>query len=91
MNNYNIFRGYTNRRKWGKKNLKMSVHQRIRKIRMGKGITQVAVARKLGIPITTYNSYELGRRRLRVEYLPLISRVLGVPITDFFEDNLYES
>ncbi|WCK55387.1 helix-turn-helix transcriptional regulator [Aneurinibacillus sp. Ricciae_BoGa-3] len=70
---------------------KIKVHERIRQVRKHKGITQVHVAESLAMPVQTYNSYELGRRRITVELLKNISLVLNEPIEIFFEENIYES
>jgi transcriptional regulator with XRE-family HTH domain len=67
------------------------VNQQVRKIRKNKGITQVFVAEKLGIPVQTYNGYELGRRNIKVELLQKIATVLDEPIENFFEQEIYDS
>ncbi|SDH84085.1 DNA-binding transcriptional regulator, XRE-family HTH domain [Aneurinibacillus thermoaerophilus] len=69
----------------------MKVHEMIRKIRKSKGITQIHVAEKLDMPVQTYNSYELGRRRITVELLREIASVLNEPIENFFEEKIYET
>ncbi|EMA6341719.1 MULTISPECIES: helix-turn-helix domain-containing protein [Bacillus cereus group] len=63
----------------------MKVHEKIRYIRQNKGITQVYVAKKLNIPVQTYSGYELGRRRIDVELLKEIAKVLEIPIANFFK------
>lgn len=62
----------------------MKVHEKIRYIRQNKGITQVYVAKELNISVQTYNGYELGRRRIDVELLKEIAKVLKTPIVKFF-------
>lgn len=69
----------------------MRVNEKVRQIRKSKGITQVFVAKKLGVPVQTYNGYELGRRQIKAETLKLIADILDEPIENFFEDDLYES
>jgi transcriptional regulator with XRE-family HTH domain len=69
----------------------MKVHNKIRRIRKDKGITQVFVAEKLGIPVQTYNGYELGRRNIKVELLQQIARILQEPIENFFANEIYET
>ncbi|MCM3735565.1 helix-turn-helix domain-containing protein [Bacillus cytotoxicus] len=63
----------------------MKVHEKIRYIRKNKGITQVYVANELDISVQTYNGYELGRRRIDVELLKEIAKVLKTPIVNFFK------
>lgn len=62
----------------------LKVHEKIRHIRQNKGITQVHVAKELNISVQTYNGYELGRRRIDVELLKEIAKVLKTPIVKFF-------
>ncbi|MCP6683196.1 helix-turn-helix domain-containing protein [Bacillus nakamurai] len=69
----------------------MKVNEKLRTIRQAKGITQKFVAESLEIPIATYNGYELGRRKIHVELLKDIAKVLDEPIQNFFENKIYES
>ncbi len=69
----------------------MKVHEIVRQVRKSKGITQVYIAEILDIPVQTYNSYELGRRRITVELLKEISRILNEPVENFFEKKIYET
>ncbi|KIL73690.1 hypothetical protein SD77_0545 [Bacillus badius] len=49
------------------------------------------IAEKLGIPVQTYNGYELGRRMLKADMLFKIADILEEPIENFFEKKIYES
>ncbi|MED4326738.1 helix-turn-helix transcriptional regulator [Bacillus licheniformis] len=69
----------------------MKVNEKLRTIRQAKGITQKFVADSLGIPTATYNGYELGRRKIHVELLKDIAKVLDEPIQNFFENEIYET
>lgn len=69
----------------------MKVHENIRLIRKSKGITQVFVAEKLGIPVQTYNGYELGRRKLKVDMITEIASILEEPVENFFVQKIYET
>ncbi|MFS0560089.1 helix-turn-helix transcriptional regulator [Terribacillus sp. 179-K 1B1 HS] len=69
----------------------MTVNKKVREIRFSKGITQVHVAKKLGLSVSTYNSYELGRRKINVETLRDIAAILDEPIENFFDQDLYET
>jgi len=69
----------------------LKVHENVRRIRKSKGITQVFVAESLGIPVQTYNGYELGRRNMKVEMIAKLSKILDEPIENFFDQKIYES
>ncbi|ALA55027.1 hypothetical protein DB29_04199 [Shouchella clausii] len=43
------------------------------------------------MPVQTYNSYELGRRKISADLLKEIAIVLDEPIENFFENKLYET
>ena len=67
------------------------MNQRIRRIRKSKGLTQTRLAERIGIPVQTYNGYELGRRKITTDTLEKIATALNEPIENFFEIKLYES
>ncbi|QEO61127.1 helix-turn-helix transcriptional regulator [Bacillus altitudinis] len=69
----------------------MKVNEKLRNIRKSKGMTQKFVAQELNVPIATYNSYELGRRKIHVELLKDIACVLDEPIQNFFVNKIYET
>ncbi|MBU8728233.1 helix-turn-helix transcriptional regulator [Bacillus pumilus] len=69
----------------------MKVNEKLRNIRKSKGMTQKFVAKELNVPIATYNSYELGRRKIHVELLKDIASVLDEPIQNFFNNKIYDS
>jgi len=69
----------------------MPVNKNVRQIRFSKGVTQVHMAKKLNIAVSTYNSYELGKRKINVETLKQIAEILNEPVENFFDLNLYES
>lgn len=69
----------------------MEINQNVRNIRESKGVTQTHVAKQLGVTIQTYNAYEMGRRKLKVDTLQKISEILNEPIQNFFNQKLYES
>lgn len=55
---------------------------RIAELRKAQNITQVQVAEELGITQQTFNSYEVGRRRIPVSALPMLARLLGVTMDE---------
>ncbi len=59
------------------------IGQRIRKVRLEHGIKQKDLARKIGISHGALTNFELGRRKISLEWLLKISRVLEVPVGYF--------
>ncbi len=57
--------------------------QRIRKVRLEHGIKQKDLARKIGISQGALTNFELGRRKISLEWLLKISRALEVPVGYF--------
>jgi transcriptional regulator with XRE-family HTH domain len=47
-------------------------------IREMRGMTQYAVAERMGLTVDAYRNYEGGRRRLTADQLPALARALGV-------------
>lgn len=47
-------------------------------------LNQVEMARKLNIPISTYNVYENGKRTIPLEVARKISRILEVNLEEIF-------
>jgi transcriptional regulator with XRE-family HTH domain len=64
------------------------IGERIRKLRSMKGVTQENVAEELGINTSSYSKIERGETDANASRLLQIAKVLGVSITQFFEDNL---
>lgn len=69
----------------------MNVGQRIKIIRVSKGMSQKFVAGKLKVHSSTLNKYESGLRKVNADLLPDIAEVLGVAIGCFFELNIDET
>jgi len=59
------------------------IGQRIRKVRIEQGIKQKDLARKIGISQGALTNFELGRRKISLEWLLKISRSLDVPVSYF--------
>lgn len=59
------------------------IGQRIRKVRLEHGIKQKDLARKIGISQGALTNFELGRRKISLEWLLKISRALEVPVSYF--------
>lgn len=47
---------------------------RLKEIRISKGLNMRQTAKELGIPYTTYISYEKGEREPRLEFLVLLTK-----------------
>ena len=62
----------------------VEVCERIRKIRESKNILAKEAARKLGISASSYTLLETGQRRLRVEHIEKIAKVLKVSVAEIF-------
>jgi transcriptional regulator with XRE-family HTH domain len=61
------------------------IGQRIRKVRLEQGIKQKDLARRIGISQGALTNFELGRRKISLEWILKISRALEVPIGYFME------
>lgn len=59
---------------------------RIRKVRLGLNIKQKDLARKIGISQGALTNFELGRRKISLEWLVKISRALDTPVSYFLVD-----
>jgi transcriptional regulator with XRE-family HTH domain len=51
--------------------------QDLRQARERAGLTQAQAARKIGVPVDTYRSWEHGRRSPREEHVDAIARVMA--------------
>ncbi|WP_196486370.1 helix-turn-helix transcriptional regulator [Burkholderia cepacia] len=65
----------------------VALGERMARLRKERSITQVQIAQILGITQQTYQSYEVGRRRLPVSLLPAIARALSVSLEDLFGES----
>lgn len=61
----------------------------LRKIRKEKGITQTFIAKELGFKHPSgYSNIESGLRRLDIIRAKQIAEILGVPMDDFFSEEV---
>lgn len=58
--------------------------QSISELRRAKNITQIEMAQKLNIAVSTYNTYENGSRKVPQKIAREIAKVLGVDVLDIF-------
>ena len=62
----------------------VALGERMAQFRKARGITQAQIAEALGLTQQTYQSYEVGRRRIPVSTLPSVARALSVSLEDLF-------
>jgi len=65
------------------------IGKRIQQAREESGLTQVELAVRLGCTQSALSNYELGKRRLHLNLLNEIARVLNKPL-DYFMESLAE-
>jgi transcriptional regulator with XRE-family HTH domain len=59
--------------------------KRLKKIREGKGLSQIQLAEKTGLHITTIGNYEIDRREPKATQLKRLADALGVNMEAFFD------
>lgn len=69
----------------------MSVQQNIRSIRKAKGVTEIAVARHLGMSPMSYHRLETINKTIYPNRISQIAEYLGVEEGTFFNDKLTEN
>jgi transcriptional regulator with XRE-family HTH domain len=62
------------------------VGQRVRLLRLARGVSQSMVASKLGLTFQQLQKYERGTNRISASKLFEIAAVLGVGVADLFQD-----
>ncbi|KWD78418.1 XRE family transcriptional regulator [Burkholderia ubonensis] len=62
----------------------VALGERMAQFRKARGLTQAQLAETLGLTQQTYQSYEVGRRRIPVSALPHVARALSVTLEDLF-------
>jgi len=65
----------------------VEVGRRIRELRQEKGLLQEELARTAGLSASALSNFEQGRRRISLEWLRKISKVLGVTVSDLIPDS----
>ena len=63
------------------------VGRRIRELRQTKHFLQEELARKAGLSASALSNFEQGRRRISLEWLRKLSKVLGVTVSDLIPDS----
>lgn len=67
------------------------VHENLKRIRLAKGVTQLHLAKKLGISNMAYSRMENGETKIDVERLRVIAILLGIDVNIFFDNKLTDS
>ena len=65
----------------------MSVNEKIKLVRQAKGLTQEAVAEKLGMSVTTYGDIEPGDKDLKLSRLQDIANILEIKPSELLDLN----
>jgi len=58
----------------------MDLKDRVREVRKLKGLTISELSKKIGVPERTISNYELGERKISVEYITLLNTHLGTSL-----------
>lgn len=69
----------------------MEIGDRIREIRLEKGLTQKQVAEKAGMADSAIRKYESGKQHPKIETLQRISMALGVDLFALINNDIYNS
>ena len=65
----------------------MKPYEKLKSIRIKKGITTYELSELTGIPQSTISKMENGKRKIEVEELEILAKYLNVQISVFFNDN----
>ena len=68
--------------------MEQKIGQKIKLLRKYCGLSQIELAERVGISFQQIQKYEKGISKISVSRLAQISQSLGVPITDFFEEEM---
>ena len=60
------------------------MNKTIKTLRIEKGISQTDMAQRLELPISTYNTYENGNRKVPEAIANKIAKILNVKVEDIF-------
>lgn len=63
-----------------------TIGEKIKTVRLQKGVSQAALARCLGVSTAMICQYEVGKRKPKVETLSKIAGALGVDLKVFYDD-----
>lgn len=63
---------------------------RVKELRLKKGLSQEALAFKAGIDRTYMTGVENGKRNVSIKNIEKIIKAVELPISEFFNSNLFE-
>jgi transcriptional regulator with XRE-family HTH domain len=63
----------------------MAIHTNLKKLRKASGLTQQEVAEKLMIKPNTYGAWEANKTYPSAYYLPKLSAIYGISISQLFD------
>lgn len=63
----------------------MEPYEKLKSIRVAKGLTTYELAELTGIPQSTISKMENGKRKIETNSLQLLAKALNVPISTFFD------
>ena len=66
----------------------MEPHEKLKSIRVEKGMTTYELADITGIPQSTISKMENGKRKIETDSIKLLAKALNVPISSFFDENI---
>ena len=66
-------------------NLDVSVGWRVRSLRERSGLSQAAMARRLGVSFQQLQKYESGKNRISAGRLKMVAELLELPVESFFQ------
>lgn len=69
----------------------MKPYEKLKKIRIEKGLTTYELSEITGIPQSTISKIENGKRKLDSDFLDLLSKALNVSVNTFFDEFNSES
>ena len=64
----------------------MEPHEKLKSIRLEKGMTTYELADITGIPQSTISKMENGKRKIETDSIQLLAKALKVPISSFFDE-----
>jgi len=63
------------------------IGERIKKLRLQKGLNQVDIYTKIGLSSSYYSEIENGKKNVTIETLEKICKVLDISMSEFFADD----
>lgn len=68
----------------------MKIYEKIKLLRISKGMTQTQVSKNLFISQRAYSDVENGKTKLDIERLEMIAKIFEINISYFFESDISE-